>query len=161
MASVSNRSSKQNKESITLIWFDSDTDENVNTEDTINSLRSINDYVLVYTNVQECISYIKSVRKEKIFLIASGTSTPFLLSLIIDLKQLELVFIFCDRRQEYLYLMEKYSKVSGVFINREDLNLNIRKHIHSLNKQIEAFSFYDQKQTLSMDLSERTGDFLR
>ncbi len=105
--------------------------------------------------------YIKSVRKEKIFLVASGTSTPFLLSLIIDLKQLELVFIFCDRRQEYLYLMEKYSKVSGVFIDREDLNLNIRKHIHSLNKQIEAFSFYDQKQTLSMDLSERTGDFVR
>lgn len=157
MASMVNRSSEENKETITLIWFDPSTGKNVNT---MKTLRAINDYVLVYTNLEECISYIESVRNEKIFLVISGTWALCLLTPIIDLKQLEVVFIFCTNREQHLCLMEKYPKISGVFIDQEELDSNIRKKLHLLNKQVETFSFYDHNQKVSMNLSERTAEFL-
>ncbi len=160
MALVSDRSSEENKENVTLIWFDPNTDGKVDQAATMETLRAINDYVLVYTNLDECISYIESVRNEKIFLVISGTWAPCILPSIIDLKQLEIVYIFCVKREQHLYLMEKYAKIAGVFINQKELDSSIRQHLHLLNKQVETFSFYDQNQKVSINLSERTAEFL-
>lgn len=160
MASISNRSSKENKEAVTLIWFDPDSCEYEIKADTMKTLRTINDYILVYTNFEECISYIKSVKNENIFLVISGTWAPFVLSSIIDLKQLEIVYIFCNNREQHLYLMDKYSKISGIFIDQKELASSIRKNLHLLHKQVETFSFYDQNQKVSMNLSEQTAEFL-
>ena len=100
------------------------------------------------------------VTKEKIFLVTSGACAPSLLLAVINLKQLEVVFIFCACREQHLYLMERYKKISGVFTDRKELDSSIRKNLHLLNKQLEAFSFYDQKQKVSMYLSEQTAEFL-
>ncbi|CAF1358672.1 unnamed protein product [Adineta ricciae] len=160
MGSTSDRSSEQNKENISLIWFDPSLNEESTVAETIRTLRLINDYVVIHTNIEECVSYMKMVTNEKILLVASGTSVPTLLPFVIDLKQLEIVFILNDTCQNLLYLMETYPKINGIFDDREELHANIHKHIHLLNKQIEKFSFYDQKQTISIDLSERTAAFL-
>jgi hypothetical protein len=114
----------------------------------------------VYTNYEECISYIESVKNENIFLVISGTWATFVLSSIINLKQLEVVYIFDTDREQYLYLMEKFSKISGIFIDYRELASSIRKNLYLLHKQVETFSFYDQNQKVSMNLSERTAEFL-
>jgi hypothetical protein len=160
MALNSDRSKIENKENITLIWFDPNIDEKVDRTVTMKTLRAINDYALVYTDLEECIAYIESVRNEKIFLVTLGTWASLILSSVVDLKQLEAIYIFCTKREQHLYLMEKYPKILGIFIDQKELALNIRKNIYLLNKQVETFSFYDQNQKVSMNLSERTAAFL-
>jgi hypothetical protein len=160
MAFIPNRSSEENKETFTLIWFDPNKGEYEIEIDTMKTLRAINDYILVYTNYKECISYIESVKNENIFLVISGTWAPFVLSSIINLKQLEVVYIFDTDREQHLYLMEKYSKISGIFIDYRELASSIHKNLFLLHKQVETFSFYDQNQKVSMNLSERTAEFL-
>ncbi len=61
MTMISDRSTIENKEYITLIWFDLNIDATGDRELTINTLRVINDYVLVYTDAAKCISYIQSI----------------------------------------------------------------------------------------------------
>ncbi len=61
MAMISDQSTIENKEHITLIWFDLNIDATGDRELTINTLRVINDYVLVYTDAAKCISYIQSI----------------------------------------------------------------------------------------------------
>ena len=61
MAPLCDRSSEKNKENITLIWFDSKIGEMNSMADRMKTLREINDYVLAYNNIEECISYIKSI----------------------------------------------------------------------------------------------------
>ncbi len=160
MALNSDRSKIENKENITLIWFDPNIDEKADRAVTMKTLRTINDYALVYTDLEECIAYIESVINEKIFLVTSGTWALLILSSVVDLKQLEAIYIFCTKREQHLYLMEKYPKILGIFIDQKELALNIRKNIYLLNKQVETFSFYDQNQKVSMNLSERTAAFL-
>ena len=160
MAMILDRSTIENKENITLIWFDPNIDAAGDREMRINTLRGINDYVLVYTDANRCISYIQSIRHEKIFLVISGIWASVLLPSIIDFKSLEVVYIFCGKDEQYLHLMEKYSKIAGIFTDQKELGLNLRKKLHSLNKQTETFSFYDQNQKVSVNLSEQTAQFL-
>jgi hypothetical protein len=160
MAWTSDRSKIENKENNTLIWFDPNIDEKVDRVVTMKTLRAINDYVIVYTNMEQCIAYIESVRNEKVFLVTSGTWASLILPSVIDLKQVEGIYIFCTKREQHLYLIEKYPKILGVFIDQKELALNIRKNLYLLNKQVETFSFYDQNQKVSMNLSERTAAFL-
>lgn len=157
MSLISDRSTIENKENITLIWFDPNIGDR---EIMIKTLRQINDYVLVYTNTNQCISYIQSIRNEKIFLVISGIWASVVLPMIIELKSLEVVYIFCGKRDKYLHLMETYSKIAGVFIDQEELTWNLRKKLHLFNKQSETFSFYDQNQKVSINLSEQTAEFL-
>ncbi|CAF3526531.1 unnamed protein product [Rotaria socialis] len=160
MASLCDRSSETNRENITLIWFDSKIGEMNSMADRMKSLREINDYVLAYNNIEECISYIKSVTDEKLFLITSEIWATILLPPIIDLKQLESVFIYCTWREENLDLMERFSKISGIFTDRIELDANLCKKLRLFNKQVETFSFYDQKQKISINVSERAAEFL-
>ena len=160
MTSIYDRSSEENKESVTLIWFDSMTGGKTDTASTMKTLRAINDYVLFHTDLEQCISYIKSINNEKIFLITSGLWASSLLPTVINLGQIEVVFIFCTWREQYLYLVEQYSKVSGVYVNQDELGSSIRHYLHLCNKQVETFSFYDQKQRASINLSERAAEFL-
>lgn len=160
MAPNIDRSLEANKENITLICFDSDLGIKVETADRMNILRAINDYVLVYNNMEECISYIKSVKNEKILLVTSGIWASVLLPPIIHLKQLSLVFIFCNWREEHLYLMEKFPKIVGVFNEEEKLDSSIRENLHLCGKQVEVFNFYDKKEKFAVDLSERAVEFL-
>ena len=160
MAMIFDRSSIENKESITLIWFDPNIDAIDDRQVTIDTLRSINDYALIYTDANQCISYIQSIRNEKIFLIISGVWASVILPSIVDLKQLEVIYIFCGQPEQYSYLMERYSKIAGILTNQQELDLNIRKKLHSFNKQAETFSFYDQNQKVSINLSEQTAQFL-
>jgi len=60
-------------------------------------------------------------------LVISGIWALVVLPSIIDLKQLEVVYIFCRKSEQYLYLIERYSKISGVFIDQKELDLNIKK----------------------------------
>ncbi len=86
MALNSDRSKIENKENITLIWYDPTIDEKVDRTVTMKSLRAINDYILVYTDLDKCIAYIESIKNEKIFLVTSETWALVILPLVINLK---------------------------------------------------------------------------
>lgn len=159
MSLVYDRSSIENKENVTLIWFDSNKHDNNEAASLLETLHTLNDYVLIYNNIYECISYITTVTNERIFLVTFGVWASSLLPSIIDLKQLEVVFILCVQHEEYLYLMKIFPKISGIFIDRQELNASIRKSLYLINKQVETFSFYDQKQKVSINVSERAAHF--
>ena len=75
MANNSNRISisndKQNKESITLLWFHSNIRSHEELIKIKIQLQLVNDYIIFYTNIKLCIKYIKSIQDEKIILIIS------------------------------------------------------------------------------------------
>lgn len=152
------RSSQLNRETTTLIWFDPEIE---NQHRLMTNLRIINDYVLIYTKLEECKSYIQSVKNEKIFLILPTTCATVILPSIINVKQLDRVFLFCKNSESNSYLKDKYSsKIAGVFTNQHELENSLQHNLGMSNKQVETFSFYDQNQKVSVDLSERTAEFL-
>jgi hypothetical protein len=154
---------QQYVEDVTILWFDPYMDEAENQKDvetTKTLLREINDYVLFFSKPGPCIDYIKSVAKEKIFLIISGFYAVEHLDKIHHLQQIDSVFIFCVFRAKYLPLKDKYSKIIDVFTEQKDLMDSLRSNIELVTKQAAAFGLFDGKERSTKFLTRESASFL-
>jgi tetratricopeptide (TPR) repeat protein len=149
-----------NKESTTLFWFDPNIGSREDTEKTKQQLRRINDYVKFYTDLGQCVSCIQSINQEKIFLITSGSKASQLLPSVSSYPQVDSIFIFCLKKEKWKYLMNEYPKIIGIYVNLNELCQSIQEQIDLVGKQIQTFSFFDQRQKATKGLSEESGAFL-
>ncbi|CAF3747438.1 unnamed protein product [Rotaria sp. Silwood1] len=152
--------SNENKESTTLLWFDPNIRSNEDTERTKEQLRSINDFVIFHTDLHQCVPYIQSIDKEKIFLITSGSKAAQVLPLISHLPQVDSIFIFCMQKDKYQYLINEYPKIIGIYDQLDDLCSSIREQIDLFHKQLQTFSIFDHHQKSTKDLSKESAEFL-
>ncbi|CAF4207608.1 unnamed protein product [Rotaria sp. Silwood2] len=150
----------ENKESTTLIWFDPNIGSREDTEQTKQQLRLINDYVTFHTDLEQCITFIQSIHKEKIFLITSGSKASQILPRISSFRQIDSVFIYCMKKNRYEYLLDEYLNIIGIYVNLDDLCQSIKEQIDLVNKQIQTFSFFDQHEKSTKDLSKESAEFL-
>jgi tetratricopeptide (TPR) repeat protein len=145
-----------NKESITLIWLDENMhrhlDETAEIEDL---LKQINNYVLVCSDRETCIQSIREIQQEKVVLLISGSCSNDVLSKVHNFDQLDSIFIFCMKPERYQTLLEMYTKITGIYINQNELMGALDKTITTLTKQITAFNLFNQ------DNEKQIRDFIK
>ncbi|CAF5023171.1 unnamed protein product, partial [Rotaria sp. Silwood1] len=141
-----------NKESTTLLWFDPNFESPRDTEQTTKRLRLINDYVKFYRNLDQCVKFIRSIDREKIFLIICGSKASQLLSHVSCLRQVNSIFIYGTEKQLYEHLINEYSKIIGTYTNLDELCEAIQKQIDLVDNQLQTFSFFDQNKKSTNDL---------
>ncbi|UJR13122.1 hypothetical protein I4U23_000146 [Adineta vaga] len=150
----------ENKEEFRLIWLD----ENINNSDdslkTQQMLLELNPSAQFYTNTNEFFEIIKSIKNEQIILIISGSFAQIILSILDLYKTIIFIFIFCSNHEYHLSLMNKSTKIHGIFTNQITLYESLYQTINHFNKQIIKFNLFDQKQNLSKDLSKESSLFL-
>ncbi|CAF2027335.1 unnamed protein product [Rotaria magnacalcarata] len=156
-----NMNDGKNRENLTLIWFDSNTRLCKDTEKIIRQLRLVNDYVILCSDREECIRRVQLINKETVFLITSGAKSSQILPRISSFHQVDSVFIFNKEKIPCEDVLTEYSNVIGVYLNLEDLCKSIKEQIDLVDKQIQTFSFFDQHQILTKDLSRESANFLR
>jgi hypothetical protein len=150
-------------EDVTIIWMNpymNDIEAQQDVEKTKNSLRKINDYCLFFIELEKCLQYIKSVAKEKIFLITSGSCAVELLDKVHSMKQIDSVFIFCLYIDKYLPLKEKYPKLIDVFTEQDDLIESISNNVKSVIEQTAVFGLFDGKERSTRYLKRESASFL-
>ena len=149
-----------NKESSTLLWFDPKIGSHEDTQATKEQLRSINDFVLFHTDLDQCVEFIRSISEEKIFLITSGAKASQLLPLVSHLCQVDCIFIYCMKKDKYQPLVTEYSKIVGIYIHLDQLCSAIREQIDLFHKQLQTFSVFDHHHKSIKDLSKQSAEFL-
>ncbi|CAF2035132.1 unnamed protein product [Rotaria magnacalcarata] len=160
---TNNESSENINEDLTLVWFDQYMDEIENQSDveiTKDLLRQIHRYVIFFTEPDACIDYLKSISKEKIFLIISGSYAIEYLDKIHLMQQVDSVFIFCLYLEKYSELKEKYSKVIDVFNQQSDLIDSLSKNVELAVRQASIFGLFDGKERSARYLTREAGSFL-
>lgn len=147
----------ENKEEVTLIWYDKNLDKNKTAE----LLQEINDYLIICSNNEICIKYINEIKNEKVFLIISGSSIDSILNEIHDYKQIDSIFSFCFYLNKYKKYLnnEKYYKIIGIYSNYQLLIKSIQENIRYLNKQIQASNLFDQDEKSMKNLNEYLFEF--
>lgn len=151
---------EENKENITLIWLNPIPDQTNSIQQIKDKLQGIIYFILSPEDTDTCIAHVKSIKEEKIFLLIPLMNAYELLPKIINLQQLDSVFIFPENPKECARLHEDFAKVVGIFDNVDDLIKSIREHTKRVHRQIEVISFYDQHQHGVHDLPEQSPDFL-
>ncbi|CAF4912653.1 unnamed protein product [Rotaria sp. Silwood1] len=151
---------QENKESITIVWFDSNIHLYNHAKNINEQLRQINDYNLYYSEIESCINYIQSIDKEKIFLITSSINASQILSQINTLSQIHFIFIFdFDKEQSNAFIVDDL-KFIGLYTKLDNLYLSIQEQIEFDEELFQTFSFFDQHEYLIQDLSKQTSDLL-
>lgn len=153
-------SSDDNKESITLVWFDPNIGLYEDNSNTMKRLREINDCVIFHTKLESCITCIKSIHKEKVLLIISGSVASKILPRVATHCQIDSIFIFCMDIVKYEHLKIDHPKIVDIFMNLDHLCASIRTRVDLINKQLQAFNFFDQQQKSTRDLSRESAEFL-
>ncbi|CAF0800693.1 unnamed protein product [Didymodactylos carnosus] len=151
----------QNMEDITLVWFDKNIDVRTDTIQTRKMLREINDYVIFHRQLDECVEYIKSIENQKIFFVTSGACAESILPLVQKIRQIDSIFIFCMRKSKYEHLMDEYTEIIGIYTTQDELVSSILENVHLIEKNLQTFSFYDQQQKLTRDLTKEAASFFR
>lgn len=159
-------STRTNCEQITLIWLDSYVIDNGSFADDIRLtkeiLRELNDYVILFDNESECLTYISSIKNETVLLIVSGLcATSNLLDTLHKLQYVDSIFIFCQNKNNYEHLKKHYQKIIDIFNEQKSLALNIKNTIELVDRQSTIFALYrTDKQKSMRDLSRESGSFI-
>ncbi|CAF4083109.1 unnamed protein product, partial [Rotaria magnacalcarata] len=86
--------------------------------------------------------------------------TSEILAQISSLPQIDSVFIFGRKKDQYEQLLSKCSKITGIYAQIDDLWQSIKEQVNFVNRQIQAFSFFDRREKSTKDLSKESPEFL-
>lgn len=160
--SLSSDREHENLENITLIWLDpkislSQDDH----QKTFRMLCEINSFTKICTDPHDCIKYIKTIYKENVFLIISGSLTKVedVFTQIESSKAVDSIFIFCENCFAYEDLRQS-RKVVGIFKEQEPLMKAIKKQLSIVSKQLIAFSFFDKSYKTHRNITKDNSSFL-
>ena len=107
-----------------------------------------------------CISYVKSISKpNKIFFVTTSKWISSIIPLIHHYRQIDSIFILFTG-EEHCEYDQKYSKIIGCFSSEKQLIDSIHEQIILEEQQRLAFSFYNQHQKSTRDLSKESASFL-
>lgn len=121
----------------------------------------LNSAAQFFSNPLKCVDFIRTVKRERVFLIVSGLLAKETISNIHEYYSLSAVFIFCTDRENYTYLKERFSKVKDVFNNQESLLESIRTAMKQIQSEMHSINTFDSHNQRSwIDLSKNNAEFL-
>ncbi|CAF1412436.1 unnamed protein product [Adineta steineri] len=145
-----------NDEQIIIICFH----PNSQIEDMNKQLNQMNNHVIFHTELESCISFIQSVKNEKIFLIIFDTYVCKLVSHIDIFQQVHSILIFYTKLEDFKYLFHEQLNTIGVYHRLDFFYSVLQEQINLIAEQFFQWTFYDQTNFLKRDLSKQSSDFL-
>ncbi|CAF2134891.1 unnamed protein product [Rotaria magnacalcarata] len=98
-----------------VVWLDANIDEKKeHFQKSLVELRKIVVTLDLFTDVEQCIEYLKRIDGQKVFLITSGSLGQKTVPLIHNMAQLDTIFVFCINKDRHKVWAKDWSKVEGV-----------------------------------------------
>jgi len=134
-----------------LVWLDTNCDElnNPNCHDTITILRHIVNTVHTFTEVDECIQFIGSIKEEKIFMIVSGAFGQTTMPIVHDMPQINSIYIFCENKLEHELWVHQWLKIKGIFMEILCLCEALKQATQEYDRNNISMSFIETNNEIS------------
>ncbi|CAF2113552.1 unnamed protein product, partial [Rotaria magnacalcarata] len=98
-----------------VVWLDANIDEKKeHFQKSLVELRKIVVTLDLFTDVEQCIEYLKCIDGQKVFLITSGSLGQKAVPLIHNMAQLDTIFVFCINKDRHKVWAKEWPKVEGV-----------------------------------------------
>jgi len=150
----------ESEERLILLWFDPNAGSRYNPQQIEQRLRRINDYVIAFTDLDQCMQFIQPEEKDKIFLITPQSKASQILPRVTSLRQIHSIFIFPTTNNPYENLINQYPKIIDIYDNLDLLCTSVKDQIEIVNNQLQTFSFFNQHQKSTKNLSKSSAEFL-
>ncbi|CAF1373514.1 unnamed protein product [Rotaria sp. Silwood1] len=105
-----------------LVWLDANLQESdKDFKNSLHHLRKIVASITTFTDAQQCVNFLSEIKKEKVFMIVSGSLGRQIVPEIEALPQLEAIYVFCGNQSVHEQWAKKISKVKGVYTKIEPI----------------------------------------
>ncbi|CAF0839899.1 unnamed protein product [Adineta steineri] len=149
-------SEDDNDDQIIIICFH----PNNQIEDMKKQLNQMNHHVVFHTELELCITFIQSIKNEKILLVIFDSYVCELVSHIDIFQQVHSIFIFYTKIEDFKYLFHEQLNIIGVYHRLDFFYSAHEEQINLIAKQFFQWTFYDQTNFSKRDLSKQSSDFL-
>jgi hypothetical protein len=125
-----------------LVWVDANVStSNDDSQRTMEHLRSIVNDVTVFTQPDECVTFLQGVQLEKVLLIVSGSIGCDLVPCIHAMTQIDTVYIFCGDKSRHEEWVKEWPKVKGVYTQIEPVSQALQLAVKQCDQNYTAISF--------------------
>ena len=125
-----------------LIWLDAYFDESKEDyKKSLQNLRHIVTSVTIFRDADECVDFLSTIEKEKVFMIISGSLGQQIIPLIQDWPQLESVYVFGGNQSVHEQWARKTAKVKEVYTKIEPLCKALQMDRENCDRAMISISF--------------------
>ena len=152
---------KRNMEDVRLVSVDTTIDNGTKCSEIQARILEINPAALCCRDYTQCITFMNTMRNERMILIIwNGCTNDFLLK-VHNYSSLFTIFIYSEKRS-YVHdrLRSQYSKIIDVFTDQEMLINQVLQIMQVMERMVVAFSLFDQKQKSIRDLTKNSASFI-
>lgn len=114
---------------------------NQDSQRTLEHLRiTVND-VNMFTETEICITFLRGIQLEKVFLIASGSLAQGVVPRIHDMTQIDAIYIFCSNKSGHEEWVKNWRRVKGVFTEIKHISKALEQAVKQCDQDCAAVSF--------------------
>jgi tetratricopeptide (TPR) repeat protein len=126
-----------------LIWLDASSGEidNQDTVNTISKLKAVIDPVKTFTDEGECVNFIKKMKEEKTFIVASGAFGETTVRIVHNMPQVCAIYIFCGNKTHHEQWAKNWPIVKGVFTDIKPICRALQLAVQRCNEDSIPVSF--------------------
>lgn len=146
----------ENYEDFRLLWLDPNGNDSNDSMRVQQLLLELNPAAQFYTDSHLCVDLIKSIQDERILLIVSGEYVEVVLQQLQNFRSVVTVFIFCEDPVKYALVTARYQQHITIVSDEHSLLQNVSQMKTLLDRRGLTFSFFDQKQKLSKEVSKNS-----
>ncbi|CAF3996694.1 unnamed protein product [Adineta steineri] len=139
----------QRTQNVLLIWLDSSIDEtNEDCQNTIVELQHVMNAVSTYTDSDQCIEFLKTIKDHKVCMIIPGYLGEQIAPRLHDISEVDSIFIFCGNKNHHEQWAKQWSKIKGVFTEIKPLCEAVKQAAQECEQNAISMSFVPSDKKL-------------
>ncbi|CAF1428100.1 unnamed protein product [Adineta steineri] len=143
------RVNMQRMQNVLLIWLDSNiNDNNVDCSNTIKQLKRAVNNVNTFTDVYQCVEFIRTINNNKVCMIVSGSLGQHIVPHVHDMSQVDTIFIFCNNQEWHKQWAKEWPKIKGVFTDITSICEALKQAAHQCEQNAISISFVASNKKL-------------
>ncbi|CAF2604474.1 unnamed protein product [Rotaria sp. Silwood2] len=99
-----------------------------------------------FTDVDECIRFVKDTKEEQMFMITSGSLGQTTVPIVHDLPQVSNIYIFCGNQARHEQWAKHWPKIKGVFTDIVPICKALKQAVFECDRNLISISFVTTNQ---------------
>ena len=129
-----------------LIWLDPTIDQsNEDCSNSIGKLRRIVNTIKIFTDPDECLSFISEMKDENIFLVVPGALGSTIVPKIHLMSQINSIFVFCGNKSRHEQWAKDWVKVKGVYTDIDSICQVLKEQTKQCDRDSTSISITNAK----------------
>ena len=133
-----------NVENFVVVWLDAAIGSNTDTQKSKDQLQQLVNAVKIFTNPDECRTFIESVKEEKIFLIVSDALGEQFVPAVHDMTQLDSIYVFCSNKEKPQQWSGQFPEVRGVYTSITPVCEQLSKDTKKSDRDLVGFEVVER-----------------